>query len=282
MALTRDSLTDCQWKVANGEVVIVNGFIQDNPFAQTLRSSKAAQWMLNNREKVNAKLGKLLSDYAVQGGDYQDCFDFGLSYFTDRDSRVFKQNFHGKGTSYNVGAYVMSNLANVVESYRSKLNPKDVKILPMLTADESERNCTGHLADMVTSYKEMSPEDYVTSQDYEYWDNYFEGVVDWFREHAEEQKYAAFKYDEFVYYMFLVNRSVRSSSKDVGNAAIMEQLRSTAELCGMGQALAEYVYKKMKKDINAHEPWTFGFAQGILEMLEAVKNGWKPEFLRGE
>ncbi|MFV1457342.1 hypothetical protein, partial [Bacillus mycoides] len=259
-----------------------DGIIQDNPFAQNMRSSKAAQWMLNNREKVHAKLGKLLSDYAVQGGDYQDCFDFGLSYFTDRDSRVFKKNFHGKGTSYNVGAYVMSNLSNVVESYRSKLNPKDVKILPMLTADESERNCTGHLSDMVTDYRDMSPEDYVTSQDMEYWDSRFDGVVDWFREHAEEQRYVAFKYDEFIYHMFLINRSIKSATGDVSNADIMEQLRSAAELCGMGQALAEYVYKTMKKDINARAEWASGFVQGILEMLEAVKSGWKPKFLRGE
>ncbi|PGT90149.1 hypothetical protein [Bacillus thuringiensis] len=272
MLLTRNEAIAGQWKVANGEVVIVDGRIQNNPFAKQMRSSMAVQWMLQNQGRVNARLGKLIHDYGIQGGDYQDCFDFAIEYFTDRDSRVFRKNFHGKGTSYNVGAYVVSNLDNVVKSYQSKLMPKDVKVVPMLNADESERNFSGQLGESITKDTDITPEVTLTLCDVEYWDNYFLGIMDWFMEHVEEYSYTPFAYEEFVYYMFMQNR----------HNDLQEQLLSSAMYCGMGKALAEYVLKNITLDRERKKKWVTPFVRGIVELLDAVKLGWKPKSMREE
>lgn len=270
MSLSREKANVGNWKVANGEVVIANGRIQGNPFARQMHSSMAVQWMLQNQERVTARIGAVLHAHGVQGGDCQDCFDFALEYFTDRDSRVFRKNFHGKGTGYSVGAYVMGNLNYIVETYRNKVVPKDVTVMPMIREDEAERNFAGKLGDAITKSTDKTPEAMLALRDVEYWDNYFEGVMDWFMEHVEAYSYTEFPYEKFVYSMFLHARSVDKR----------EQLRSTAEICGMGKALSEYVLKNIDNDKNKNKPWVVPFVEGILELLEARKLGWKPKSIR--
>lgn len=258
------------WKIANGEVVIVNGEIQNNPFACHSRSSKTVQWMIQNEPKVMGRLESLLRAKPIQGGDSMDCFDFSLDYFTNRDSRVFKKNFHGAGTTYCIEQYVLSNLKNVVNAYRSKLEPKKVKITPLINREEA-LGYMGKVEDKISAKDRYDePEDALLMSDIEYWDNQFADIMEWFNWFVDSKKYVKFHTEAFIYYMFLYNRYEDAET----------QLASTAQICKMGTGLSNLVLTDIRRSVKTGESGSRAFLSGVSGLIPAVKSGWVPLCIR--
>lgn len=126
------------------DLIVKDGIIIDNPFSYSISSSQASMWVISNPEKVKPAIDKLLRSYNI-GGDVEDCYNYVVHYFIEKNSREYIFNYFGdEFNSYDIGMYCMSNIRFAVMGYKislTKLRGKDT--ISLITGEEYEDNHGG-------------------------------------------------------------------------------------------------------------------------------------------
>lgn len=148
-----------------GNLIIKEGEILSNEFNYDIKSSKASNWIIENKTKVMGRLNYFLRVLRVSGGDAEDCFNFAIYYFLDKKEREVVLNFFGDGEDYNIERYCMSNLKFVVYGYKnhlSKLRGEGTTYL--IDGVDTEEKGVGYNIDDVT-YENIGGKRFDTPED---------------------------------------------------------------------------------------------------------------------
>lgn len=116
--------------VKYGDIRIIKGEISDNIFAIPKYRTQAVQWCVipENKAKIMKKLRYLFfhNKDGVYKGSIEDCYIYVLNYFMKPD-KVFYKNYseQSKESEYTIEQYIMFNIKNVFNMYKSDLNNKE-------------------------------------------------------------------------------------------------------------------------------------------------------------
>lgn len=163
--------------VTFGDLNIIHGEISDNMFKTPKVRTQAIQWCLipDNTKKIKNVLRSFISKSNLYNANVDDCFSYVLDYFYNPD-KVYYQNYTLDGSDYSIDKYVMSNLNNAFNIYKSKILKKDGYYSN--TESENKINQFG--------------ESYIIS------DKYSDSALDSLFDSIENRELASEKYEELV------------------------------------------------------------------------------------
>lgn len=112
--------------VTFGELNIIHGEISDNMFKPPNIRTQAIQWCLipDNTKKIKNVLRSYIVRSNLYNANVDDCFSYVLDYFYNPD-KVYYQNYTLDGSDYSIDKYVISNLNNAFNIYKSQILKKD-------------------------------------------------------------------------------------------------------------------------------------------------------------
>lgn len=88
--------------------------------------TQAIQWCLipKNTNKIKNILRSYITKYNLYNANIDDCFSYVLDYFYNPD-KVYYQNYTQNDSEYSIEKYVMANLNNAFNIYKSQILKKD-------------------------------------------------------------------------------------------------------------------------------------------------------------
>lgn len=88
--------------------------------------TQAVQWCLipKNTSKIKNILRSYIAKYNLYNANIDDCFSYVLDYFYNPD-KVYYQNYTQNDSEYSIEKYVMANLNNAFNIYKSQILKKD-------------------------------------------------------------------------------------------------------------------------------------------------------------
>lgn len=255
--------------MANGCVVIQNGVITNNPFVYRLDKSQVSQWMVTNRANVMSKIRYWFREMHVNmyGGNEDDCFGYAVDYFTENKRRAFRKSYFGRESTYDVRNYCYSQLKFIVQNYIKDLNG-GLKVNSIVNTDEMENTRNG-VVDETIAINQMTVEDMVLHSDVQLWDDHYEWLSE-YKEYFLDKNYKDFDIIGYLTYMYL----------DVQGGNFEEQLLHVAKKIGESVELVALVTDDFRQDVVNKDNDAVDVLNAIIELVEAVKHGWKPIILR--
>lgn len=260
--------------MANNNVIIRNGVIVNNPFSQRLEMSHTAQWMIQNKSLVMSKIWFWFEEfYATSyGGNAEDCFGYGIDYFTESKRRAFRKSYFGRDTTYDVSKYCLSQVRYIVLNYLKDMN-NGLELQFIVNSDEKEMVRHGVVEETMNNPDEMCTEDLIESRDIAMWDERYEWLEEYIL-YFTNKNYKTFDVMGYLTHMYLdVN------DEDI-DGYIDDHIINVGNKIGESVDMITLVTDDFRRDVNKRDEDALELLALITELVGAVKVGWKPKILR--
>lgn len=145
---------DQRYYTINDQVVMMGGYIDQNPFYRQTLPTNTLQWVMENPMLVKGKIARELKQPKTPklgyGKTVQDVYDFITYYYATHPDKEFQPYYKGKidetGNPYVIEAYVLSNVRNLIYKMTSEDDMSAKKfgsIAAILPDGDQEADYTG-------------------------------------------------------------------------------------------------------------------------------------------
>lgn len=270
-------------KEINGLVTIVDGYIKGNPFSKAIGDNKAARWILENRGMVEGKLRKEMLSYGLGVHELDECYDYAIYFFLEKDGRDFDEDYFGKDVrgTYTLAIYCMSRLREVVWLYKEEMKERMDSTVYLVGVDDMEDGRVGHgcITDggVSSSMVDVVVDEYDDIVEFEDMQEVLDKVLPMYDEDFRMKGLLNFSTRDFVYHLFLSEDGIELDGRSLKMTS--GSYKEVAGRLGLEVATLRKVYEYVKKLVREDDGDIFrDLFENIYGLVEAKKKGWRPVY----
>lgn len=259
-----------------------DGMIKNNPFSKSIKSSLSAMWMLNNRNRALHKIREVMRSERLGTHEADECFEFALYFFLEREDRDFKSKYFGEDAvnSYSIDIYCLSKLRYIVWHYRNEMRARLANTVYLIDRDKDDmeampkKSISFDLLNKASFEEEKKSYGFNEVVEFDELQELLDVVVPYYNDEFKMFGLVNFDFKKYVYYTFLSNKELVLEKKHLSD----ETLDEIAEELGMSVNALTIINKRVS-DLLKTRPDVFGDLRDVLfRLVEGKINGWKPVY----
>lgn len=269
--------------LVNNLLVIRNGEIVGNPFHYRLERSEVIQWVIENRQKVYARIKTRIYSLTGYSNHIDDCYGFLLDTLYTQNRLPFNKKYFGDDSELNIGHYCLRQVDYATLKYCKELYRSDrpYNIDTNITSHGQNNDMEKGMRFMTEVtliqktdgvYQKEGVEADVLSNVYEEKNN--TQKLMWLQDYQryfnipKDQPFDILKY---VYYMYLNVGTAEGKPKRV----IHKQHKTVQKYTGYPLTLIESVTNQLRVGVKKRKEYALDFFDILKELVDARKNGWE-------
>lgn len=268
--------------ILGGLVQVNDGVIKDNPFSKSIGTSLAANWLLENESIAKNKIKQIMKTQQLGIHEADECFDFALYYFLEKEERDYNKDYFGDEASetYSIRVYCLKKLELIVYVYRNEMRRRlDMTVhLVDMDKDDSEsmpKRCISYDVLNKASFEdEVDTYGYKEVIEYDELQEIFDIELPMYNEEFRMLGMVNFDIRDFVYHLFLDDNGF---SLDGNNLSEEDLNRVSANMGLTPSGLQKTI--ELVTDNNKSKRGMFKDLPGIvMRLFKGKLKGWTPVY----
>lgn len=263
-------------------IVVRNGEVVGNPFHYHLERSEVIQWVIENRQKVFARIKVRIYSLTGYSNQIEDCYGYLLDTLYTQNRLPFNKKYFGEDSELNIGHYCLRQVDYATLKYCKEMYRGDRQYnIDLNSAGEGQKKAVEQGMRFMTEltliqktdgvYKHEGVVDDVLTNVYE--DGSNRNKLMWLRDYQsyfDLPKDQPFDILEYVYYMYLNVGNAEGKPKRV----IHKQHKYVQKQTNYPLALIEQVTNQLRNGVKKRQEYALDFFDILKDLVEARKQGW--------